>query len=103
MIVKALNFEWSIDGDQVKFKVYQNYEHILCEKYYSKGRVPPLNERVRLLRLAGKSEEFLDRIIKNHLQAKKDSEKNQKNIDDIFAKYKIKPTKKKVLKPVKKN
>ena len=102
MIAKGLTFEWSIDGDYISFNVYQNPLHILCEKYYSKGKIPPLNERVSLLRKAGYPEKTLDKIIKSHFQAKKDSVKNQKILDDIFMKYKIKPTKKKVLKPVKK-
>lgn len=102
MIATPFLFEWTVGENGVKFKVNQNPLHILCEKYYSKGKIPPLNERITLLRKAGYSEIALDKIIKNHMQAKKDSEKNQKILDDIFIKYKIKPTKKKVLKPVKK-
>lgn len=102
MIAQSLNFQWNVIGDVVSFKVFQNPLHILCEKYYSKGKIPPLNERVSLLRKAGYSENTIDKIIKGHFQAKKDSEKNQKMLDDIFMKYKIKPAKKKVLKPVKK-
>jgi hypothetical protein len=102
MIVKPLKFEWKVT-DTVQFKVWQDPMHILCEKYYSRGKIPPLNERITLLRKAGTPESTLDKIIKMHIQAKKDSEKNQKIIDDIFMKFNVKPTKKKVYKPVKKN
>ncbi len=104
MIAERLKFEWKVLGDEeVQFRVYQNPEHILCEKWYSRGKIPPLNERVKYLRLAGKPESVISALIKSHLQAKKDSEKNQKIIDDIFAKFNLKPTKKKVLKSVKKH
>ena len=103
VIAERLKFEWSTkDEECVNFRVYQNPEHILYEKWYSYGKLPPLNERVKYLRLAGKPESLIKTIIKNHLQAKKDSDKNQKIIDDIFSKFNLKPTKKKVLKPVKK-
>ena len=104
MIAERLNFEWEITIDEtIKFRVYQNPIHILCEKWYSQGKIPPLNERVKYLRLAGRPESVISSLIKNHLQAKKDSEKNQKIIDDIFAKFNLKPTKKRVLKSVKKH
>ncbi len=102
MILYPLQFEWKID-ENVQFNVRQNPEHILWELYYSRGKIPPLNERVKYLRLAGRDEKFIDTIIKNHLEAKKNSDKNQKIIDDIFMKFNVKPTKKKVFKPVKKN
>jgi hypothetical protein len=103
MIAERLKFEWDVLENTVKFKVYQNPEHILCEKWYSRGKIPPLNERVKYMRLAGKPESIISSLIKWHLQEKKDSEKNQKIIDDIFAKFNLKPTKKKVLKSVKKH
>jgi hypothetical protein len=103
MIAERLKFEWEVLENTVKFRVYQNPEHILCEKWYSRGKIPPLNERVKYLRLAGKPEPFISALIKSHLQAKKDSEKNQKVVDDIFARFNLKPTKKKVLKSVKKH
>ena len=103
MILDRLKFEWGTAEDDVRFKVYQNPEHILYEKWYSRGKIPPLNERVKYMRLAGKPEYVISALIKSHLQAKKDSEKNQKIIDDIFAKFNLKPTKKKVLKSVKKH
>lgn len=102
MIVTPLKFTWSFSNDSVTFNVKQNPMHILCEKYYSKGKIPPINERIDLLRKAGYPEKTLSKIVKGHMQAKKDSEKNQKALDDIFMKFNIKPTKKKVLKPVKK-
>lgn len=101
-MVTPLNFKWDIGMNDVKFTVKQNPLHILCEKYYSKGKIPPINERINLLRTAGYSEKILNKIVKGYMQAKKDSEKNQKALDDIFMKFNIKPTKKKVLKPVKK-
>lgn len=101
-MVSPFIIEWNISEDVVKFNVKQNPLHILCEKYYSKGKIPPINERIDLLRKAGYSEKILNKIVKGYMQAKKDSEKNQKALDDIFMKFNIKPTKKKVLKPVKK-
>jgi hypothetical protein len=103
MIAERLNFEWKVLENTVHFKVYQNPIHILCEKWYSRGKIPPLNERVKYLRLAGKPESVISSLIKWHLQNKKDSEKNQKIVDDIFARFNLKPTKKKVLKSVKKH
>jgi hypothetical protein len=102
MIVKPLKFEWIV-SDEVQFKVWQDPMHILCEKYYSQGKIPPLNERVTLLRKAGYPEEKLKKLIKNHLQWKKDAEKNQIVLDNTFMKFNIKPTKKKVFKAVKKS
>lgn len=101
MIVNPLKFEWKV-GNSVTFSVYQDPMHVLCEKYYSRGKIPPLNERVEMLLKAGYSEKNVNKLIKNHLQWKKDSEKNQKKLDDIFMKFNIKPTKKKVFKAVKK-
>jgi hypothetical protein len=103
MIAERLRFKWNVNESGVEFLVEQNPMHILCEKYYSQGKLPPLNERVDLLRRAGTPETTLKRIIKTHLQWKKDSEKHQKVIDDIFLKFNVKPTKKKVFKAVKKN
>lgn len=103
MIAERLKFEWEVLENTVKFRVYQNPIHILCEKWYSRGKIPPLNERVKYLRLDGKPESVISSLIKWHLQAKKDSEKNQKIVDDIFARFNLKPTKKKVLKSVKKH
>jgi hypothetical protein len=102
MIAERLRFTWNITESGVNFKVEQNPINILCEKYYSWGKIPPLNERVDLLRRAGYPEEQIKKLIKSHIQAKKDSDKNQKIIDDIFMKFNIKPTKKKVFKAVKK-
>lgn len=102
MIATPFLFEWTVGENGVKFTVNQNPMHVLLEKYYSKGKIPPINERIDLLRKAGYPEKTLNKIVKGHMQAKKDSEKNQKVLDDIFMKFNIKPTKKKILKPVKK-
>lgn len=102
MIAERLRFTWNITESSVNFTVEQNPMNILCEKYYSRGKIPPLNERVVLLRRAGYPENRIKKLIKSHIQAKKDSEKNQKIVDDIFMRFNIKPTKKKVFKAVKK-
>lgn len=103
MIVYPILFSWNVsEDDGVCFTCRENPEFTLCEKYYSRGKIPPLSERVKYLRLAGKSEKFIKKIIKFQLNERKNSEKNQKIIDDIFMKFNIKPLKKKVLKSVKK-
>jgi methionyl-tRNA synthetase len=104
MILRPLQFEWKVcenDG-AVKFCVRQHPSHIIHERYYSRGKIPPIGERVKYYKALGASEQMLKAMIKSHKNAIKNSEKNQKVIDDIFAKFNVKPTKKKILKPVKK-
>ncbi len=95
-------WEISEDAGEVAFRVAQNPMHVLCEKWYSRGLIPPIAERIKYLRLAGRPEKELKRIIKGHMHAKKHSEKEQVALDKVFEKFNIKPKKKKVLKPVKK-
>ena len=102
MILYPLQFVWIFNEDSIEFNVRQNPEHVLWERYYSIGKIPPLNERVKYLRLAGKSERVINKLVKFYTTEKKNSEKNQKIIDDIFLKFNVKPAKKKVFKPVKK-
>lgn len=102
MIIHPLRFYWCTKDNKVTFNVEQNPEHILHEKYYSRGKIPPLSERVKYLRLAGKPESFIKRIIKFYMLEKKNSDKYQKQLDNIFLKFNIKPVKKRVLKSVKK-
>lgn len=104
MILKPLSFTFEVDNDSqcVKFQVCENPAHRIHQKYYSKGRIPPLTERMNYARHMGISEEKIKTMFKNHMQYQKDSEKNQETLDKIFSKFNIKPTKKKILKPVKK-
>ncbi len=105
MIVDRLDFAWEIseDAGEVAFSVNQNPMHVLCEKWYSRGLIPPINERVKYLEMSGMySKKQLKSLVKNHIQAKKYSEKEQIALDKVFEKFNIKPKKKKVLKPVKK-
>lgn len=103
MIAERLKFEWAVVNDGVvTFKVSEDPMHVLWFKYWSRGKFPPLSEKIKYYRLAGKPESFIKSIIKFHKREKKNSEKNQKALDNIFSKYNIKPAKKKELKPVKK-
>lgn len=104
MIAERLEFEWGITGDgEVRFSVKQNPLHALCERWYSRGVIPPINERAKYLEQSGLfPRKKIKAMVKNHIQAKKNSEKEQKVIDGIFEKFNIKPKKKKVLKAVKK-
>lgn len=103
-ILYPLVFTWKVssEDDDVKFSVTENKAYTIHDAYYSRGKIPPLTERIKYARYLGASESKIKSLIKNHMQAKKDSEKNQKIVDDLFARFNIKPTKKKVLKPVKK-
>lgn len=105
MILIPLVFEWNVCEDEgvVGFVVRQHTAHSIHERYYSRGRIPPISERIRYQRALGASEETVKKIIKNHKSWQKNTEKNQKILDDTFARFNIKPTKKKILKPVKKN
>lgn len=104
MILSTLLFSMNVCEDEscVKFTVCENPAHIIHQKYYSKGKIPPLTERTKYAKFMGASEDKIKLMIKNHMQNQKDGEKNQEVIDKIFSKFNIKPTKKKVLKPVKK-
>lgn len=103
MILEQFKYTWDTSTFPIKFTVCQNPAHIIHEKYYLVGKIPPISERANYLRLLGTPEHKIKSMIKNHIQNQKNSEKNQKIIDDIFAKFNVKPTKKKVLKSVKKN
>jgi hypothetical protein len=74
----------------------------LYEKYHSRGNKPPIDEWIDCMKKMGRSQKDIDEAIKYHVQCKKNSHIEQAKLDAIFAKYKIKPLKKKVLKPVKK-
>ena len=102
MILKSLQFNWKVTNDRVYFSVCQHPSHIIHEKYYSKGKIPPITERVKYNKHLGASDSELKKLIKAHKNTIKSSEKNQQVIDDIFSKFNVKPKKKKVLKPVKK-
>jgi hypothetical protein len=67
-------------------------------KYYAKGKFPPISVRIRCAAKRGVSQESLLRSLARHERDVKNSDKNQKILDDIFDKYcGIKPKK---LKPV---
>lgn len=101
-ILYPLVFRWKVSTEEVNFSVAENKAFTIHSAYYSRGKIPPLNMRIEYQKWLGRSEKEIKRMVKSHLQAKKDSEKNQKIIDDLFARFNVKPTKKKVLKPVKK-
>lgn len=103
MILQPLQFEWDINEQGVVFIVREHPAHVIHKRYYSKGRIPPIGERVKYARYLGTPEEKIKHMIKNHKLAEKNSDKNQAELDAVFSRFNIKPTKKKVLKPVKKN
>jgi hypothetical protein len=98
MILKGLECLWSFDDNVVSFVARQHPLHVLYEKYYTKCKVPPIDERVECMKKLGKSEKEINDSIKYYIQRKKNSNVEQTKLDAVFAKYKIKPTKKKVLK-----
>ncbi len=102
MIAERLKFSWNISEERVSFSVCEDPLHVMWFRYWSRGKFPPLCEKIKYYRLAGKDERFIKSLIKFHNREKKRSEKNQQALDSIFSKYNIKPTKKKELKPVKK-
>lgn len=103
MILKPLEFEWRCGDNVVEFVVRQNPAHAIHERYYSKGKIPPISERVNYYRHLGTvSEKSLKDMVKNHKSYVKNSDKHQESLDAVFAKFNVKPKKKKVLKPVKK-
>ena len=105
MILKPLKFEWHILDSCVEFKVYQDPLHVIHEEYYAKGKIPPINKRAEFHRLLGTDPELIKKMVKNYIREKKNSEKNQQIIDQLFSKFNVKPTTtkpKKALKSVKK-
>jgi hypothetical protein len=107
MILKPLKFEWQIfdDDDRVEFRVYQDPLHVIHEEYYAKGKFPPINKRAEFQRILGTSPELIKKMVKNYIRDKKNSEKNQRIVDEIFSKFNVKPATskpKKALKSVKK-
>lgn len=102
MILPSLIFTFEVLEDSVQFQVCEHPAHKIHQKYYSQGKIPPLTERIKYSRHLGVSEDKINLMIKNHMQYQKDSAKHQETIDTIFSKFNIKPTKKKVLKAVKK-
>lgn len=104
MILYPLDFTWTIEGDRVSFSVSENRAFTIHAKYYSKGKIPPINERVEYLKkLDLYPRSVIKNVVKNHIQWQKNSDKNQEALDRVFLKFNVKPTKKKVLKSVKKN
>ena len=102
MILQPLQFEWRVTSEHVEFTVREHPAHVIHVRYYSRGKIPPIGERVKYARHLGNSEKSIKKMIKNHKLAIKNSDKNQAELDALFARFNVKPTKKKVLKPVKK-
>jgi hypothetical protein len=103
MIIYPLVFSWKIDGGRVHFSVSENKAHTIHQKYYSFGKIPPINERVEYMKNLGLySGSDIKNVVRNHIQWGKNAVKNQEALDKIFLKFNVKPTKKKVLKSVKK-
>lgn len=103
MILKPLVFSWVVSDDEVKFKVTENKAYTIHQKYYSRGKIPPIQERVTYLKNLGLySGPQIKQVVKNHIQWQKNSERNQILLDNVFLKFNVKPIKKKALKSVKK-
>lgn len=103
MILKSLVFSWDVSDTGVKFSVSENKAWTIHQKYYSRGKVPPIQERVEYLKKLGLySGSQIKQVVKNHIQWQKNSERNQELLDNVFLKFNIKPIKKKTLKSVKK-
>lgn len=102
MIIHPLIFTWSVSEEEVSFSVRQNPAHEVYARYYSRGKIPPISERVKLCRSVGIPESSIKNMVKKYNHEKKNSEKRQIELDAIFSKFNVKPTKKKILKPVKK-
>lgn len=78
----------------------------LHDRYYSKGKVPPVPAVTRSMRKAGYSEEHIDRYVKWNKRMEDTYEERTKSLDKIFARWPSAskgPVKKKVIKAVKKN
>jgi len=78
----------------------------LADRYYSKGKIPPVPVVTRAMRKAGYSDERIDRYVKWNKRMEETYEQRTEAIDKIFAKWPSAskgPVKKKVIKAVKKN
>lgn len=105
MILKPLVFTWEVLGEEcgVKFSVSENKAYTIHMKYYSRGKIPPIQERVNYMKFLGLyTGSQIKKMVKNHIQWQKNSERNQVALDNIFLKFNVKPIKKKALKSVKK-
>ncbi len=102
MILHPLQFEWVVSDECVKFSVKEHPAYKIHSRYYARGKIPPIGERVKYAKHLGSSEETIKKMVKSYKLAIKNSEKNQAELDAIFARFNVKPTKKKILKPVKK-
>jgi hypothetical protein len=105
MILRPLIFKWDVreDENHVHFSVSEQKAYAIHMKYYSRGKIPPIHERVEYLKNLGLyTGAQIKKVVKDHIQWQKNSEKNQAVIDNIFLKFNVKPIKKKALKSVKK-
>lgn len=103
MILRPLVFTWDIQSDRVNFSVSEHKAWALHQKYYSAGKIPPIHDRIEYLKNLGVfTGAQIKQAIKNHIRWKKNSEKNQVELDNLFLRFNVKPIKKKPLKPVKK-
>lgn len=70
----------------------------LYEKYYRNAKVPPIKEVIQVYKSYGFSNEFLEKIKKNHEKAMKFTEKVPKILERIFDKEPVKKPKKEKVK-----
>jgi hypothetical protein len=90
-----------VKGNRVKLSLNIPFDEAI--PYYSAGKVPPIETRIRCMKRAGAPRNLLIDALKKHeaYYSKKNLEKEQKKIDKAFMKFNVKPTTK-ILKPVKK-
>lgn len=69
----------------IKVSITQPF-HELYENYQSKGIQPPVEERVRLMKLAGYPEHILVSLIKCDQRWKRNEQKNKLFLESIFGK-----------------
>jgi hypothetical protein len=53
MILKPLVFAWKVYDTHVNFSVTENKAYTIHMKYYSRGKIPPIQERVKYMKNLG--------------------------------------------------
>lgn len=85
-------------NNKVKVKICSELA-TLHEKYYSKGKMPKIEERLKALKAVGYPDEVLLKVLNNHEKRLKERPENEKFINAIFGEY----TDKRPTAPKKKN
>lgn len=90
-IAKSLEFVWNILDDRVEFKVQEPFLHKTCVFLNSSPRTAlTLHDWMNFCKKNDAPKEFVQARIKFYNNMKKNSEKNQKKLDLLFAKYNTK-------------